>query len=410
MPAERRGALRALLPAYPGRFRVAVAVVAVLLAFLGATSAVWAARFAGDAIDQQSVDAFYTPPESLPDGPPGTIVRSQELLGTAYATRAWRILYLSTDLNGDPVLVSGVVIAPLGPAPAGGRTVLSWGHPTTGTAAACGPSRSFDPASSVEGLRMLLSRDYVVVYTDYAGMGVPGPDSYLVGATEGNNVLDAVRAAQHIEAAGAGDDVVLWGHSQGGQAVLFAAERAPQYAPELDIRAVAVAAPAADLTRLLDADIDDISGVTIGSYAFAAFTQVYRDVPGVTLDAILTPAAQKVNGRMNDLCLLSHTKELHEIGQPLVGDFVRVDPTTTEPWSRLLAENSAGSVPFDAPLFVAQGLADTLIEHTETEQFVEHERSMGMDVTYHPVAVADHGTIAYLSVPALAGFLDDIGE
>lgn len=404
------GLVRLLFPRYPGRFRVAVVVVAALLAILGVTSAVWGVRIAGDAIDRGRIEAFYAPPGAVPAGPPGTIVRSQELLGTAYATRAWRILYLSTDVHGEPVPVSGLVIAPLGPVPAGGRTVVSWGHPTTGTAAHCGPSRGFDPASSVEGLRMLLSRGYVVVYTDYAGMGVPGPDSYLVGETEGNNVLDAVRAAQHIPAAGAGSDVVLWGHSQGGQAVLFAAERAADYAPELDIRAVAVAAPAADLTTLLDDDIDDVSGVTIGSYAFAAFAGVYGPTePGAELDAILTPAAVKASPEMNELCLLSHTAQLHAIAEPLVGRFVRADPTRTQPWADLLGENSAGSVPFDAPLFVAQGLDDTLIHPAETQQFVDRERAMGMDVTYHPVEGADHGTIAYLSVPALSAFLDRHG-
>lgn len=108
-------------------------------------------------------------------------------------------------------------------------------------------------------------------------MGTAGPDSYLVGDTGGNAVLDAVRAAQHIEDVRASDRVVLWGHSQGGQAALFAAQRAALYAPELTIAGVAVAAPAADLTALLSDHIDDISRVTIGSYAFTAYAQVYAD-------------------------------------------------------------------------------------------------------------------------------------
>lgn len=47
----------------------------------------------------------------------------------------------------------------------------------------------------------LLDRGYVVTYTDYAGTGVAGTDSYLIGATQGNNVLDAVRAARDIPSA-----------------------------------------------------------------------------------------------------------------------------------------------------------------------------------------------------------------
>lgn len=382
------------------------AFFAALLTFLGGGVAVLEARILGDLIERPGLARFYEP---VPDssGAPGEIVRQEELIGVPFDARAWRILYRSTDLNGEPLIVPGIVAAPLGPAPAEGRTVLSWGHPTTGSARECAPSLAADPFLDIEGLRLMLDRGYVVVATDYAGMGYPGPDSYLVGETEGNNVLDAVRAAQSIRATDAGESVVLWGHSQGGQAVLFAAERAADYAPELDVRAVAVAAPAADLTALLDADIGDISGVTIGSYAFTAFAGVYGDsVPGVQLSDILTPAAVAAAPKMNALCLLTHTKELHAIGQPLVGKFVLSDPTKTPPWDDLLTQNSAGNAAFEAPLYIAQGLKDTLIHPDDTRAFAAHEASLGIDVTLAEVPDATHATIAYLTLPGLMAWLD----
>ncbi|MET0860272.1 MAG: alpha/beta fold hydrolase, partial [Microbacterium sp.] len=257
----------------------------------------------------------------------------------------------------------------------------------------------------IEGLRPLLDRGYAVVATDYVGMGTDGPDSYLVGITGGNAVLDAVRAAQAVPEANASDRVVLWGHSQGGQAVLFAAERAPQYAPELQIQAVAAAAPAANLTDLMRAHLDDISGVTIGSYAFTAFASVYPDAP---LDGILTPQAQRIVPQMNELCLLPNIDDLHRIGQPLVGDFVTSDPTKTEPWSDLFVENSAGSTAFDAPLFIAQGLEDELVVPADTTDFVTHEASLGIRVTYQEISFATHGTVAYLALPGLMRWLDRV--
>ncbi|WP_232711689.1 alpha/beta fold hydrolase [Microbacterium lacus] len=388
--------------------RWAIPFFAAVLALVGGGVAVLEARIVGDLLERPGLEEFYLDPVPEGSGAPGEIVRSEELIGLPFDTRAWRILYRSTDLNGEPVIVSGIVVAPLGPAPAEGRTVLSWGHPTTGSARECAPSLAADPFLDIEGLRLMLDRGYVVVATDYAGMGYPGPDSYLVGATEGNNVLDAVRAAQSIPATGAGESVVLWGHSQGGQAVLFAAERAADYAPELDVRAVAVAAPAADLTALLDADIDDISGVTIGSYAFTAYAGVYGDtVPGAQLSDILTQAAVAAAPEMNELCLLTHTKELHAIGQPLVGNFVLSDPTTTPPWDDLLAQNSAGSVAFDAPLYIAQGLEDTLIHPDDTREFAKHEASLGLDVTLSEVPNATHATIAYFSLSGLMVWLDE---
>ncbi|MGQ2915882.1 hypothetical protein [Microbacterium aurantiacum] len=89
-------------------------------------------------------------------------------------------MYRSTDLNGDPVVSTGVVVVPLGPPPAEGRTVVSWGHPTTGSASECAPSLGLDPYIGIEGMRVLLDRGYTVVATDYTGMGTAGPDSYLI--------------------------------------------------------------------------------------------------------------------------------------------------------------------------------------------------------------------------------------
>lgn len=390
--------------------RVRGALFLVVLALLSMLVGAEGMRVGGDAEEADGRAAFYAQPSPVQAGAPGALVKTEELVGVPPLTRAWRIMYHSTDLDGADVIVTGVLVVPLGQAPAGGRTVVSWGHPTTGSAPECAPSYQFDPFLLTEGLRAMLDRGYAVVGTDYAGMGTAGPDSYLVAVTEARNVLDAVRAAQGIPEAQAGEDVVLWGHSQGGQAVLRAAEIAGSYAPELRIRAVAAAAPAAQLDRLLKAHLDDISGVTIGSYAFPAYARVYgATVPGARLDGILTPAAIADAPRMNRLCLLSDLSELHAIGTPLVGNFFLADPTVTEPWRTLLIENSAGSVPFAAPLFLAQGESDALVIPADTRAFAEHERAMGMDVTFEAIPFADHGTVAYLAIPALMAWLDRLG-
>lgn len=388
--------------------RVARAVGAVALVVLVVVAGAIGTRLAGDALQRDGIARFYKVPADAANGGPGSLIKSEPLLSAPLASRGWRIMYWSTDLNGDPVAVTGIVVTPLGPAPAGGRTVVSWGHPTTGSARECAPSYGFDPYVGIEGVRTLLDRGYTVVATDYAGMGVAGPDSYLIGSTEGRNVLDAVRAAQQLPEAEAGSDVVLWGHSQGGQAVLFAAQLASSYAPKLHIAAVATAAPAADLSALMTTHLDDVSGVTIGSYAFSAFAQVYGD-RGARLDGILTPEALAIQPEMNSLCLLSHIDQLHALAQPVVGRFTTADPTVVEPWATLLTENSAGDTVFDAPLLVTQGLRDELVRPADTEEFIRSRKEAGMDVTYRTVADATHGTIAYLSLVELSRVLDRIG-
>jgi alpha-beta hydrolase superfamily lysophospholipase len=102
----------------------------------------------------------------------------------------------------------------------------------------------------IEGLHELLNAGYVIAATDYPGMGADGPPSYLIGVSEANSVLDAARAARARPDAHANNRLVLCGHSQGGQAALFAAQGQAAYAPDLDLRGVAVAAPAMELGEL----------------------------------------------------------------------------------------------------------------------------------------------------------------
>lgn len=405
MSDEPAGSRRRVRRPQRGRRLVAAYVLGIVATLIAAE----ALRAVGDAAERPGLDAFYTAPAATElAGDPGSIIRSEPLAGVPLASRGWRVMYRSTDLDGAPVAVTGIVVTPLRPVP-GARTVLAWGHPTTGTAPDCAPSRADDPFLGIEGLRLMLDRGYTVVATDYAGMGTAGPDSYLVGVTAAHSVLDGVRAARAIEAADAGDRVVLWGHSQGGQAVLFAAEQAAAYAPELEIAAVAAAAPAADLTALMGSHLDDVSGVTIGSYAFPAYTSVYGPtVPGAELDDVLTPAAIARLPEMNRLCLLPNLDRLHELGAPLIGDFFAHDPTATEPWAQLLEENSAGRAAIAAPLFIAQGADDALVLPADTAGFVARERALGVDVTETTVPGATHSTIAYLALPALDAWLDRV--
>ena len=69
-------------------------------------------------------------------------------------------------------------------------------------------------------LNEFLKRGFVVVATDYYGLGGPGVHQYLVGATAARNGLDIARAARNLPDLGAGSEVITIGWSQGGHATL----------------------------------------------------------------------------------------------------------------------------------------------------------------------------------------------
>jgi pimeloyl-ACP methyl ester carboxylesterase len=365
-------------------------------------------RVSEGLIEEHTNQAFYELLAPIPAGSPGDIVRLERIESAPLGTKAWRVLYHSTDVHGENILVSGVIVAPEKAAPEGGRTIVSWGHPTTGSAQRCAPSVGIDPFDLIEGLHDFIARDYVVVATDYSGMGAAGPSAYLIGVTEGNNMLDAARAARLIPETGAGDHLVLWGHSQGGQAALFAGQLAPTYAPELNLIGVAVAAPATDLGELLQSDIGDVSGVSIASYAFAAYNTVYASTPGMSLESILTPAGIAQTSEMASLCLFGQNKELHAIATPLVGDYLIGEPSKVEPWATLLNQNTPGATRLDVPLFIAQGQIDTLVHPEITAQFAKHEQSLGTAVTFVPIPDTGHALVALKALPHLFEWLKEI--
>jgi dipeptidyl aminopeptidase/acylaminoacyl peptidase len=168
---------------------------------------------------------------------------------------AFRILYRSTGLNGEPIAVSGAIFIPPGPVPEHGRNVIAFAHPTSGVVEACAPSLMPDVSGMIWGLADMLAQGYVVVATDYPGLGVPGQiHPYLIGVSEGRAVLDSVRAARALPRSGASNHFAVWGHSQGGHAALYTGELAASYAPDLKLVGVAAAAPATYLIELFEAE------------------------------------------------------------------------------------------------------------------------------------------------------------
>ena len=148
---------------------------------------------------------------------PGTLLDYQPLPNAPDGAAAYRVLYRWTGLKGEPIVVSGAIIVPAGPAPPGGRPIVAWAHPTTGVVDKCAPSLARVLYRSIQGLQDMLARGYVVAATDYPGLGTPGVHPYLVGDSEGHAVLDSVRAGRQLAGpGGASNAFAVWGHSQGG--------------------------------------------------------------------------------------------------------------------------------------------------------------------------------------------------
>jgi pimeloyl-ACP methyl ester carboxylesterase len=189
----------------------------------------------GEAVAQATdTVAVRVNPETSGSGD-GAVTWSKEISSLG-KHRIWEVRYRSRTNLGAATTVSGWIAKPdprKHRRPPGGYPVLAFAHGTTGLADSCAPTRRSNPSETIPLLREFLDKGFVVAATDYQGLGTEGLHHYLVGPTEGRSVLDSVRAARDFAQGGA--DAVLFGHSQGGHAVIFANELAASYAPELNI-------------------------------------------------------------------------------------------------------------------------------------------------------------------------------
>jgi len=225
---------------------------------------------------------------------------------------------------------------------------------------------------------------YVVAATDYEGLGTPGVHPYLVGLSEGRGVLDAARVARRF--ARTSSTTLIFGHSEGGQAALFAGELAPRYAPELWVAGVAAAAPAADIATFLTAAgaiPQAASYVVMGAAGFHAAYPTADPASILTTDALA------------DVPLAEHECSGAVIQQLSGTATVALahSPMSTPPWSTILRANSAGNTTTRAPILVVQGTADDLILPGLTDAFIEKACNAGDTVDYNRYLGADHSTV-----------------
>ena len=358
------------------------------------------------ALAKDHVKPFYAVTAAELQGAPGTLIRTEPWdLHTAYWVRAIRILYRSTGLDGRPIAVSGAVIVPQFPAPAGGRPIVAWAHPTTGVAVKCAPSLSDDIIGSIAGATDMIPKGYIIVATDYPGLGTEGPHPYLVGVSEGRAVLDSVRAVRNLLAAETRNEFAVWGHSQGGHAALWAGELARSYAPELKLAGIAAAAPATELATLFDLDETEVAGKILASMALVSWSAVFGD----PLQSVLVDKAIPVADKIGRDCINSASRAIGvEFAEhPLEKRFLKADPAHTEPWRSLMGRNTPGTGKTGAPLFIAQGLDDQIVRPKITRDFVSRLCGAGEHVILAELPQVDHGLIARKSASSAIAWIDE---
>lgn len=369
------------------------------------TSASPATTAASGALPRALDPSFYVPPNPLPDGKPGDLLRSQELQPTA-AGRVFALLYRSTAADGSPTAVSAAAFVPAAaPSAATPRQVLAWAHGTTGLGDACSESGALISGSAPElaFVNLITGSDRVVVATDYEGLGTPGPHPYLVNQVAGRNVLDSIRAVAQLPASGVtpASSAVVWGHSQGGGAAAFTAELQPTYAPDVKLVGAAVGAPAADFGVFANAAAPG-AGTDFGFVvmALAGFAAAY---PDVKLDALLTSEGQQVARDIQDQCA---DVILNRLNSLTATDLLTPTVTTDPSLAARLKENSAGYQKTSVPIFLYHGDDDLVVPPVASTNIRGRYCAEGVNAELKTYPGTDHVSVLLPAFTDITTWLD----
>ncbi|NDY84062.1 lipase [Orrella sp. NBD-18] len=376
------------------------------------------AMFTSSSQAEPPVPPFYEAVMKLaPEGKLGQIVKKEQIPTSLKGTQAWKIAYISSDVAGRKTIATGLIIAPVGPAPKEGRPILAWAHGTTGAAQNCGPSQIIDPTRELNEYFLMdgnswtdfgipngqafIDEGYVVVSTDYQGLGGGGKHQYAVAATNGRDVINSARAASAMKEVGAGKKTIIYGWSQGGGATIAAASL-PDYQAEqgtaadnLEYLGFVALAPE-DVAAMLPKPPTDEAGA---SKLMNEFTQA--NVPNVFLFAHFMMGLWGTQAAYPDLKLtdvlteegvkvadtLSSNKCVHVMADSIgyaYGDQYKslIKPQTNNSlaWIKAFVDGSVKPVKPVAPVVIYWGTKDTAVPPIMHELYQKQMCSMGASI------------------------------
>ncbi|WP_083031695.1 lipase family protein [Mycolicibacterium insubricum] len=355
--------------------------------------------------DDRYYEEFYTPPEPLPAGHNGDLIRTEDSplrlepsgqLG-AYVGTGTRIMYRSTDAQGHPVAVTGTYIEPDVPWPGNGpRPLLAYATGPYGAGEQCAPSRlmnqgihfsqGFDLMFNMEEgfWATMLARGFALVITDGVGMGVHGPQSpqFLNRVAAGSALLDAARAAKKLPGTSLTPDgpVAFWGYASGGQAALSAAEMAGSYAPELNIVGTMADAPVTDVAEAIPG-IDGNFFAVLAGYLLRGIIAAYPDTEQPIRD-VLTPRGLQMLDWSGHTCLLQGGVDYAFRHLEFWFNTDLNALVSNDPFKSLLAAQRVGNIKPTGPVYISHNRYDPLVPYHAARETAKDWCGMGADVQF----------------------------
>lgn len=359
-------------------------------------------------------------PDNIPvDAKLGSLIKSESVATTVSGAKAWKIAYVSSDVNGNKTIATGILVTPLSKSEATKEhPVMAWAHGTTGTAQTCGPSQVLNPAQPLNQYFMMngtswtdfglpamhafIKAGYVIVATDYQGLGGGGKHQYTVAATQAQDVINSIRAATQLKEAKAGNRAIVYGWSQGGGATLAVAgmkdylilkDSVNDHIKILGFVAMAPYDIAAIFPEKINTEEEALAHLKSISDLFSAnvfnFTHYTQNIWGMVAafpelklsDMLSNEGVNVVNQLMVRKCMHGASDTLNFNYGKQYKTFLRSDIKNAFAWVKANLKGSVNPVPPLAPVIIYWGTNDTTVPPVMGELYFKQMCKMGGQVT-----------------------------
>lgn len=387
-----------------------VGSTATVAAALVLASSLITAPNAHAQVPPPDADPFYAAPADLAAFPEGAIVDSRQssLFGLPLPVSTWQVKYRSTDASGTAVADVATVMVPmvpwLGPGP---RPLLSYQIAEDSLGSRCAPSYALRGGGDPGGTQALidtpfmadaLRRGWAVVTSDHEG----SQSRFLDGVNSGRGVLDGIRAARDLPAAGLGPATPLaaWGYSGGAFATLWAAQMQPQYAPDIHFAGIA----AGGVPSNWPAIAQHVDGTMQAGLAMLIVIAATRDNPNAGIMDLLNDRGRAMIAADSAAC-----------GPDLVGKYVnaRVDDYATVPnllghpaFRAATTPHELGTPAPNVPMYLYHSTSDDVVPVAGFTDLLGRYCAQGAAITsvhsivpgHNPTAVIESfGAMSYLA-------------
>ena len=246
-----------------------------------------------------------------------------------------------------------------------------------------------------------INEGYVVVATDYQGLGGGGKHQYAVAGTNGRDLINSARAVSSMQELSAGKKTIAYGWSQGGGATIAAASLVGyqaqqgtvadnlQYlgfvalAPE-DLAAVLPKAPVdqASADKLMKEFTQaNVSNIFLFGHFVMGLWGTQAAYPQLKLTDVLTDeGAKAVDQLSNNKCVHVLADTFNYNYADNYKSLLKPQASNSSAWIKALVEGSVTPVKPAAPVVIYWGTKDTVVPPVMHELYQKQMCSMGANI------------------------------